>query len=487
MRFNSLTPKLPEYHGPYAVGTVEVEIPAPWPATYEHIGATVETLLFRVFYPASYSADTKLEHPFWFPENRKEYIKNYITFLGRSERLANLLSLVPFIPNIVLSGYSNLALLDPPEGHKWPVVFFSHGLGGTRNAYSQYCGSLASHGHVVIAPEHRDFTAPVTYVTDFETGVKKEVKYRRLFEFDDVLRILRTFQLTMRTREIISLRKILLDEKRELIPIGGDKPIEFNWQNVDTTMENVIFSGHSFGAATCVAIIKGVYNFLEFLYRHDNGTTRSNQTGKEIAPDFAKPVDRFDEFLRPQPAKSLILLDPWLIPLYESMGIPLTVPTISILSEAFYKWDQNLNLVYQLLSNSACPPGTVPPKKRHLFLTRPSAHHSQSDFALLFPSLTKYGFNLPECTFETQTAVMNMNVRGCLEFLRDQGVTSFDNVETDDKSEGLVRSLSREAANDDENTIISKGYLVADGQIQGWTRLDFKDDVSVVDILEGNI
>lgn len=47
---------------------------------------------------------------------------------------------------------------------KWPFIIFSHGLGGSRTAYSHYCSQLASEGNVVLALEHHDGTCVYTTV-----------------------------------------------------------------------------------------------------------------------------------------------------------------------------------------------------------------------------------------------------------------------------------------------------------------------------------
>lgn len=47
---------------------------------------------------------------------------------------------------------------------KLPAVVFTHGMAGMSQSYSHYLGSIASHGYVVAAVEHRDGSGPGTIV-----------------------------------------------------------------------------------------------------------------------------------------------------------------------------------------------------------------------------------------------------------------------------------------------------------------------------------
>ncbi|KAK9462336.1 platelet-activating factor acetylhydrolase, isoform II-domain-containing protein [Lipomyces oligophaga] len=492
------TPRLPPYPGPFPVGTVEIEIPAPWPKAYPEIQSSVETLLFRLFYPVS--ADVfeacEAQHPFWFPEDRREYLRALVDFTNRPAIAGNLISRIPYITDTVLPCKANLPLKAAPEGQKWPVVLFSHGLGGTRNTYSQFCGSMASHGFIVIAPEHREHSAPLTHVRDFSAKgwVQKRVHYRREMEINQDARILRTYQLVQRSREIVSILRVLLVQQPELLPIdraaveAGRQidPIKFDWSQVNTKLDEVILSGHSFGASTVVSLAKGAYHHVEMLFETKDSVPISNVLGFERVPSNLETpiIDREDEFLRPVSTPALLLLDPWGIPVYHTMSIPLTVPTLANMSQPFYNWGANMKLIYQLLSNSAVEESAkpVPPIKTHLFLTQPSAHASQSDLTLLFPTLSRVLFKIPGCSAENQTAVMDMNVTSCVEFLREQGISSYD--VTAEGAEGLMKAETSEHPVHEPNDKLTKGYLVADGKIQGWSRLDVKDGISVVNILE---
>ncbi len=57
-----------------------------------------------------------------------------------------------------------------PHEPCFPLILFTHGLGGTRTMYSSQCGEFASYGFVVCAIEHRDGSGPRTYVNHAKSG-----------------------------------------------------------------------------------------------------------------------------------------------------------------------------------------------------------------------------------------------------------------------------------------------------------------------------
>jgi platelet-activating factor acetylhydrolase len=68
---------------------------------------------------------------------------------------------------------------------KMPCVVFSHGMAGMSQSYSHYLGSIASHGVVVAAVEHRDGSGPGSIV-HYSNRTEKEVWHVQLQDLEYV-------------------------------------------------------------------------------------------------------------------------------------------------------------------------------------------------------------------------------------------------------------------------------------------------------------
>jgi platelet-activating factor acetylhydrolase len=259
--FPSIFPSLPKYPGPFQVGSIDVEVPLPESKQFETTETSVDSVLVRLFYPADENGLAKSTAPSWLPQPTMEYAKGYAAFLKQPVLPASLaISLAVY--NTTIPSMENAPPVTPPESGL-PVMIFSHGLGGSRNAYSQWCGSMASYGVIVAAIEHRDGSAPIS-VVHVDSKKQTIVPYRRITEYNDETKHYRTSQLAQRTYEVSKLVKILRDINHgRIIDIDDDeqqKTLNRFKGIMNTDKGQFIMAGHSFGAATTVAVCKDKEN-----------------------------------------------------------------------------------------------------------------------------------------------------------------------------------------------------------------------------------
>jgi platelet-activating factor acetylhydrolase len=350
--------------------------------------------------------------------------------------------------------HKNAALLSPASdtsNNRWPAVIFSHGLGGSRNAYSHVAGSLASHGVVVICPEHRDGSAVVSFVRDpaaqnrfFIRSTRRIVRYARIShtQTGDVWNA-RNAQLRIRLWEL-ALSYDALERINNSGALGealaranmnattpADKLLQFGGRlNLDPG--KVVFAGHSFGASTMVQLLKSTY-----------------YAGTSALDDLDEPL------FVPQPRAAIrrqiternptVLLDMWCFPLLSAATQPLLclplpvyadVPSapggsalLAVESETFFKWKEHLHLKARILSPDPAAPvvsaaafespdSGVRLTEPNVFYVHKSAHLNQSDFGILFPWLTKkvFGSDRPE-------RALRLNLRALLQHLRVNDVS----------------------------------------------------------------
>ncbi|KAI1370884.1 phospholipase A2 [Hypoxylon crocopeplum] len=443
-------PGFTEYTGPYKVGTVDVEIPVSElnsPAPTPDNATDIETIQFRIFYPTLPDAQGKSIT--WLPAPQREHLSAYIQFLGIRPLVAEAISFLPrHLHYTSIPVIKNAPVLEPntPNG-RWPAAIFSHGLGGSRNAYSQIVGSLASHGIVVVCPEHRDGSAVASFIRIpsqqhryFVRNTRRMVPYNRIpHDSTDEVHALRNDQLKIRLWELGLVHDAVL---------GIDRGASLTNMNKSTLSlapfinqlhvhepGSIIFAGHSFGSATIVQLFKTVFYAghpeLQAMEDPLYAPSRDSSIHKQITS-----------------RNVAILLDMWCFPLLSKTTKPLfdlplpayvasasdpscgTPPggsaLLAIESEDFFKWSEHLAATARILSPNpkertvqatAFYESGVKLPEPHFFYAERSAHLSQSDFGVLFPRLTRRVFGSEE-----PDRALRLNRRAILQVLRLNGV-----------------------------------------------------------------
>ncbi|KAF2435399.1 hypothetical protein EJ08DRAFT_656408 [Tothia fuscella] len=336
---------LPKYSGPYIVGMMDIEVPVEKPRVFsditrhKHHILNLETVLMAVYYPSEFgsgagndpSGHKNWSRETWLPRPRGKLAKGYggfagfgslaIPFFGRTTMLTKIPAFRNAEParhwppptNSYEHGFSvKNEEGPPPDGESaqpcFPLLIFSHGLGGTRMTYSSLCGEFASYGFVVCALEHRDGSGPRTYVNHVKgtqgntdhTGCNSNIDHtdeQRKKGYDrvdytfprgnpkdtspnsekGVDQELRRAQLEMRLAEIEEAYKVLktISEgngaqigqknlRRKGFKASSSRGLEgINWDLWKDTfyLDEVTMLGHSFGAATTIEVLRNAERF----------------------------------------------------------------------------------------------------------------------------------------------------------------------------------------------------------------------------------
>jgi platelet-activating factor acetylhydrolase len=454
-------PSFPAYTGPYKVGSTEIEIPvSEIPSESPVPDSKITSIKFRAFYPTTADATSK-KSVSWLPEPHKESLAGLISFSGASPRLQKILSLFPNI----LSYVDIPAVRDAPllsRSSKYPVVIFSHGLGGNANAYSSICGNLASCGIVAFAPEHRDGSCPVAYAkTKRSNSVSSAYKVpyqKHAHRPDPEVLEARNEQLRIRLWELELLYSAVnaLDDGKQFTTYSSSNPPSFK-SALDLSPSKVTWAGHSFGGATVVQFVKSVFY-------HESLPKPPTET-HDWTPLY-RPSSNHSLLSQITPQSPLSLLDLWTMPLrgfltewlwekplpcYTSSDNP-TSNVLAIMSTEFTNYselitrmkallsanpvatleklesqsesssmnqdsDQNQSPTLDTSSTSSTTTLTNTSNSPLLFTTPRSAHLSQSDFGPLFPYLNRRFLKVDD-----PYAKIQINTRAILQALRMCGV-----------------------------------------------------------------
>lgn len=279
-------------------------------------------------------------------------------------------------------------------------MIFSHGLGGTRLAYSHICGSIASYGVVVVAPEHRDGSAPVSFVrtgaagareteiagtkpthgepgidescaADSSSGGRVQVDYATYpHHVSEETADGRNRQFEIRLREIALVYSALSALDAGRIPAGAlvstdATPTRTTGAALLATLQarldirepgRVIWAGHSFGASTMFQFVKSIHYTPAASSPHVPLFTPDHTSSAAMLPLHQQVTE----------SSPLLLLDLWCLPLLGQRTSHLfkqPLPQISssaaaetprrvlaVMSAEFHRWKENLNGIRRALS-----------------------------------------------------------------------------------------------------------------------------------------
>ncbi|BDA43924.1 Platelet-activating factor acetylhydrolase [Coccomyxa sp. Obi] len=242
--------------GPYSVGVCDIEyLKKSLDQDSSNFFSAQSHLVGRIFYPCNAEAvkHESYHKPCWLPS--WTYARGYGAFLtawGGTSWAKSLLK--PTIQGLSYSlGHQVLIdnFMHAPIAERrdtFPVVIFSHGIGGTRNAYSGICSELGSAGFVVLAVEHADGTASTVQLagkqgTRFYGGWLSEEE--------------RLAQTRYRMGEVATAYDLLSALQRRTLPeglklSGGLDPVAFFGGRLDQDRASLM--GHSYGGATVTAL-----------------------------------------------------------------------------------------------------------------------------------------------------------------------------------------------------------------------------------------
>lgn len=350
-------PKAPS-SAQYAVSTITLEVPLPAPIkqesstpyTHQDGGITKEilttdTVLVTIYYPAQRGKDGANGRALdWLEAPKMRSIGGLLKYAGIPKYLA--------IP-IVVPAYSvisqkvpatvDASLATDASSGKFPVAVFSHGMGGSRTAYSSYLTSLAASGIVVAAVEHRDGSAASTTIHHPTAKGATSSGSSGLFGW---------FSGGANGASVES--KIYI---RPTEVDGSPDPMDFRRAQVEFRRREVL---------SALNVLRGISegkgsSLVESCTRSQREDAKTRDQRSKILAAFQDKLEMTDPWLIGHsfggstaiqalrhtdcPFGQALVLDPWVepVPIIGQDVVPVSKPLYTINSEDFTQWKSHMN------------------------------------------------------------------------------------------------------------------------------------------------
>ncbi|EMD92555.1 hypothetical protein COCC4DRAFT_162856 [Bipolaris maydis ATCC 48331] len=266
---------LPPYTGPYEVGILDVETPVEKRVIHDAIlkatgdkAFELNTLAITLYYPSSLPRTPPSQRPWarpWLPQPVGLIGEGYARLAG-VPRLSSVFTsaLWLFGSSTVIPGVVDAPILSSAQySATLPCMVFTHGMAGMSQSYAHYLGSIASHGYVVAAVEHRDGSGPGTII-HHPDGKEEKVWHMELEDLEANPPMteldLKAAQLNYREAEISETIKLFAKLNAGEAPIVNLKPD--SPRNALPGFKNrlnlsaVTVGGHSYGATGVMQALK---------------------------------------------------------------------------------------------------------------------------------------------------------------------------------------------------------------------------------------
>ena len=228
---------LPNPKGPYSVGSRIYT----WIDQTRHESFTEDSfdkrkIVVQVWYPIS-KRDIKKMNYIDRPDKRIQPIAEQ--FVSRDVSPSFISFLMSDVKNIKTNSEYN-ADIEVNSLEKYPLIVFSHGLGGMKNQNSIQVEELVSQGYIVIAPDH-SYDANITIFEDNQIAPFKSAEYdpEITYSIDDFYKY-RIPQINTRSADL----SFIIDKIEEFQRISSNSV----WDLID--LDNIGVFGHSFGGGT---------------------------------------------------------------------------------------------------------------------------------------------------------------------------------------------------------------------------------------------